>query len=69
MFPSDPGGEKRSPITLSDALSASRTLGQAINRSGTWNIMVLENDDELFQLNQQAIWYTLPLSISDTGAQ
>lgn len=46
-------------MTLSEALSASRTLGQAVNRSGKYNVMVVENDDALFQLNRQAIWYTV----------
>jgi hypothetical protein len=44
-------------MTLHEALNASRTLGQAVNRSGKYNVMVAENDDELFQLNRQAIWY------------
>ena len=44
-------------MTLGDALSASRTLGQAVNRSGRYNVMVSENDDELFQLSRQTIWY------------
>lgn len=44
-------------MTLSDALNASRTLRQAVNRSGKYNVMVVENDDEQFQLNRQAIWY------------
>lgn len=46
-------------MTLTEALNTSRTLGQAINRSGLHNVMVVENDDELFQLNRQAVWYTV----------
>ena len=44
-------------MTLGDALNASRTLRQAVNRSGKYNVMVVENDDEQFQLNRQTIWY------------
>jgi len=46
-------------MTLGDALSASRTLGQAVNRSGKYNVMVVENDGVLFQMNRQAIWYSV----------
>jgi hypothetical protein len=46
-------------MRLADAMKASRTLGQAINRSGLYNVMVVENDDELFQLNRHAVWYTV----------
>lgn len=44
-------------MTLDAALKASRTFGQTINRSGLHDVMVVENDDELFHLNRQAIWY------------
>lgn len=44
-------------MTLDAALKASRTFGQTVNRSGLHNVMVVENDDELFHLNRQAIWY------------
>lgn len=44
-------------MTLVNALSASRTLGQAVNRSGRYNVLVVENDDALFQLNGPSIWY------------
>ncbi len=44
-------------MTLGDALKASRTLGQAINRSGTYNVTVAEKDDVLFQANQQPTVY------------
>lgn len=44
-------------MTLGDALNASRTLRQAVNRSGKYNVMVVENDDEQFQLSRQTIWY------------
>ena len=44
-------------MTLSDALKASRTLGQAINRSGTYNVSVVEKDEVLFQSNKQPTGY------------
>lgn len=44
-------------MTLGDALKASRTLGQAINRSGTYSVTVAEKDDTLFQSNQQPTVY------------
>ncbi|HLW03577.1 MAG TPA: hypothetical protein VKT82_33330 [Ktedonobacterales bacterium] len=44
-------------MTLGDALKASRTLGQAINRSGTYCVTVAEKDDTLFQANQQPTIY------------
>lgn len=44
-------------MKLSDALKASRTLGQAVNRSGKHNVLVVANDDALFQVHQQATWY------------
>ena len=40
-------------MTLDDALAASRTLGQAVNRSGTYNVMVVEKDGALFQSSKQ----------------
>lgn len=40
-------------MTLGDALKASRTLGQAINRSGTYAFTVVEKDEALFQVNKQ----------------
>lgn len=43
-------------MTLADALKASRTLGQAINRSGTYSVTVAEKDDVLFQTNQQTAY-------------
>jgi hypothetical protein len=44
-------------MTFDDALTASRPLGQAVNRSDICTIMIMENEDELFQLNRQARWY------------
>src|SRR5690242_9767551 len=44
-------------MTLGDALAASRTLGQAINRSGTYSVTVVEKDDALFQPNKQPSIY------------
>ena len=44
-------------MTLSDALKASRTLGQAINRSGTYSVTVVEKNDELFRSSNQPIAY------------
>lgn len=38
-------------------LRASRTLGQAVNRSGRYNVLVVENADALFQPSGPAIWY------------
>jgi hypothetical protein len=38
-------------------LRALRTLGQAVNRSGRHNVLVVENDDALFQPSGPAIWY------------
>jgi hypothetical protein len=38
-------------------LRASRTLGQAVNRSGRYNVLVVENDDALFQPSGPTIWY------------
>jgi hypothetical protein len=44
-------------MTLGDALKASRTLGQAVNRSGTYSVMVIEKDEVLFQSNKQPKGY------------
>jgi len=44
-------------MTLGDALKASRTLGQAINRSGTYSVTVAEKDDAPFQANKQPTAY------------
>lgn len=44
-------------MTLADALKASRTLGQAINRSGTYSVTVVEKDDVLFQASKQPTAY------------
>jgi hypothetical protein len=44
-------------MTLGEALKASRTLGQAINRSGTYSVTVVEKDDALFQASQQQAAY------------
>ena len=44
-------------MKLGDALKASRTLGQAINRSGKHNVQVVANDDALFQVQKQGTWY------------
>ena len=46
-------------MKLNEALHASRTLGQAINRSGTHPILVAEHDERLFQPNKQTIWYAV----------
>ncbi len=46
-------------MKLNEALYASRTLGQAINRSGTHPILVAEHDDRLFQTSKQIIWYAV----------
>ena len=44
-------------MTLGDALKASRTLGQAINRSGTYSVTVAEKDGAPFQVNKQPTAY------------
>lgn len=44
-------------MTLGDALKASRTLGQAVNRSGTYNVTVAEKDEALFQADKQPTIY------------
>ena len=44
-------------MTLGDAIKASRTLGQAINRSGTYAVTVVEKDETLFQVNKQPTAY------------
>ena len=46
-------------MKLHEALQASRTLGQAINRSGTYPILVAEHDERLFQPGKQTIWYVV----------
>lgn len=46
-------------MKLNEALRASRTLGQAINRSGTYPILVAEHDERLFQPSKQIIWYAV----------
>jgi hypothetical protein len=46
-------------MNLGDALKASRTLCQAVNRSGKYDFMVVENDDFLFETNKETRWYTL----------
>jgi hypothetical protein len=44
-------------MTLVDALKASRTLGQAINRSGIHSVTVAEKDGVPFQVNKQTTVY------------
>lgn len=44
-------------MTLGDALKASRTLGQAINRSGIYSVTVAEKDEAVFQVNKQPTVY------------
>lgn len=46
-------------MTLGDALAASRTLGQAINRSGTHSVTVVEKDEALFHTNKQPVTYVV----------
>ena len=46
-------------MKLTEALRASRTLGQAINRSGLHPILVAEHDERLFQPSKQTIWYAV----------
>lgn len=48
-------------MTLSDALKASRTLGQAINTSGKYSVTVAEKDEALFQANQQPTIYIVSI--------
>ena len=45
-------------MKLNEALRVSRTLGQAINRSGTHPILVAEHDEQLFQ-SSKTIWYAV----------
>lgn len=54
-------------MKLNEALRASRTLGQAINRSGTHPIMVAEHDERLFQPSQQTIWYAVSAMMNLTS--
>ena len=46
-------------MKLNEALRASRTLGQAINRSGSHPILVAEHDERLFQPSKLAIRYAV----------
>ncbi|HEY7413646.1 MAG TPA: hypothetical protein VH593_00515 [Ktedonobacteraceae bacterium] len=46
-------------MKLSDALKASRTLCQAVNRSGKYDLLVVENDDSLFGTGKDTRWYSL----------
>ena len=53
-------------MTLGDALKASRTLGQAINRSGTHSVIVVEKDEALFQSNKQPTVYIVSVMLDLT---
>ena len=53
-------------MKLGEALNASRTLSQAVNRSGKYDIMVVENDDFLFQTNKETRWYSVNMMLNLT---
>lgn len=46
-------------MKLHEALRASRTLGQAINRSGMYPILVAEHEDLPFQPGSKTTWYAV----------
>ena len=53
-------------MKLGDALKASRTLCQAVNRSGNHNIIVVENDDFLFGTGKDTRWYSVNMMLNLT---